>query len=63
MKCVRLTPLLLMIGSLAGCGTSGSYCDIARAVHPSRHDRLTEETQRQILAENEKLERICGVRP
>lgn len=48
----------------AGCATSGgSYCDIARAVRPSIQDKLTTETARQILAENEKLAKLCGVRP
>lgn len=49
---------------ISGCATSGgSYCDIARAVRPSQADTLTAETKRQILAENEKLAELCGVRP
>ncbi len=48
----------------AGCATSGgTYCDIARVVRPSAQDTLTTETARQILRENEKLAKLCGVRP
>jgi hypothetical protein len=43
--------------------SQGSYCDIARPVRPSVQDVLTDETVRQILAENEKLAALCGVRP
>jgi hypothetical protein len=43
--------------------TGGNYCDVARAVRPSMEDVMTEETKRQILAENEKLAELCGVRP
>lgn len=57
--------MTMFIATLAaGCATSGgSYCDIARAVRPSVQDKLTTETARQILAENEKLAKLCGVRP
>lgn len=54
----------LAILSLSGCVTaSGSYCDVAQPVRPSVVDSLTPETARQILAENSKLEKLCGVRP
>lgn len=53
----------MIASSLSGCVTAGSYCDIARAVRPSVEDKMTEGTKRQILAENSKLEKICGVRP
>lgn len=49
--------------SASGCATSGSYCDLARAIRPSVADNLTEGTKRQILAENEKLSKICEVKP
>lgn len=49
--------------SVSGCVTAGSYCDIARPVRPSIEDQMTEGTKRQILAENSKLEKLCGVRP
>ena len=49
---------------LSGCATvGGSYCDVARPVRPSVEDQMTEGTKRQILTENEKLEKLCGVRP
>ena len=50
------------LASLGGC-VSAEYCDVARAVRPSVEDKLTAETARQILAENTKLERLCGVKP
>ena len=54
----------LMLVSLAGCATaSGNYCDVARAIRPSVEDGLTADTARQILTENEKLAKLCGVRP
>jgi len=55
--------LALMMLLASGCATSGSYCDIARPVRPSFEDSLTSETKRQILAENEKLQKLCGVKP
>jgi hypothetical protein len=42
---------------------SGNFCDVARAVRPSVEDKMTEETKRQILRENEKLAKLCGVVP
>ncbi|MNL82671.1 hypothetical protein D3C87_2101050 [compost metagenome] len=54
---------ILIASSLSGCVTAGSYCDIARAVRPSVEDKMTEGTKRQILAENSKLEKLCGVKP
>jgi hypothetical protein len=56
--------LTLTLVSLSGCATaSGNFCDVARAVRPSVEDRMTEETKRQILRENEKLAKLCGVTP
>lgn len=65
MKSIVLGLLILMSASLSGCATAsqGSYCDIARAIRPSVEDIMTDETKRQIVAENEKLARLCGVRP
>ena len=49
---------------LSGCVTSsGSYCDIAKAVQPHSTDVLSEATKRDMLTELEKLEQLCGVRP
>jgi len=48
----------------AGCATvGGDYCQVARAIRPSVEDQMTPETKRQILAENSKLAKLCGVRP
>lgn len=55
--------LALMLVLASGCATSGSYCDIARPVRPSVDDNMTTETKRQILIENEKLLKLCGVKP
>lgn len=41
----------------------GNYCDVARAIRPSVEDNMTAETKQQILTENTKLQRLCGVRP
>lgn len=62
---MALVLTLLMSGLGAGCVTTsgGNYCDIARAVRPSVADTLTPETKRQILRENEKLAKLCGVKP
>ncbi len=54
---------MLTLLCLGGCVTAGSYCDVARPVRPSVEDSLTDGTKRQILAENIKLEKLCGVRP
>ncbi|OYR15558.1 hypothetical protein CEV32_4834 [Brucella rhizosphaerae] len=51
----------MTLGLLSGCATSGNYCNMARAIYASHYD--TSETKRQILAENEKMEKLCGVRP
>ncbi|RYH00313.1 MAG: hypothetical protein EON58_00690 [Alphaproteobacteria bacterium] len=60
----RWAAILLVGISISGCATaSGSYCDVARAVRPSVTDQLSEGTQRQILAENQKLAKLCGVKP
>lgn len=48
----------------AGCVTSkgSQYCDIARVIRPSVLDNVTEETKRQIIANNEKIAKICGIK-
>ena len=61
MKLAVLITALLTLGSLSGCATSGTYCDVARAIYASHDD--TSETKRQILAENEKIEKLCGMQP
>lgn len=54
---------MLTLLCLGGCVTAGSYCDVARPVRPSVEASLTDGTKRQILAENTKLEKLCGVKP
>lgn len=61
---MHLAAMISTVVFLSGCVTSGgSYCDVAKVVRPSPADTLTEETKRQILRENEKLAKLCGVRP
>lgn len=48
---------------VSGCTTSGGVIDGCTWVEPisvSRHDTLTDQTAKEILAHNEKWERICG---
>lgn len=55
--------MTLTVVLASGCVTSGNYCDVASAVRPSVEDKLTPETKRQLLAENEKLAELCGIKP
>jgi len=63
MKPASLAAMMLTLLCLGGCVTAGSYCDVARPIRPSVKDSLTDGTKRQILAENTKLEKLCGVKP
>lgn len=54
---------MLTLLCLGGCVTASSYCDVARPIRPIVEDSLTDGTKRQILAENTKLEELCGVWP
>lgn len=63
MKFKTWVAAMLIALSVSGCVTAGSYCDVARPVRPSVEDKMTEGTKRQILAENEKLAKLCGVKP
>lgn len=63
MKWIASVLLMSTLVFASGCVTSGNYCDVARPVRPSAEDVLTADTARQILRENEKLEKLCGVRP
>jgi len=60
MKRASLAAVMLTLLCLGGCVTAGSHCDVARPVPPSFEDSLTDGTKRQILAENAKLEKLCG---
>ncbi|RAK26397.1 hypothetical protein C7374_11483 [Falsochrobactrum ovis] len=63
MKRANLAAVILTLLCLGGCVTSGSYCDVARPILPSMEDSMTQETKRQIVSENTKLEKLCGVKP
>lgn len=45
---------------LAGCGTKGTYCDVAGEIKLSRNDVLTDESARIIDREQEKFAQFCG---
>lgn len=55
--------MTLTVVLASGCVTSANYCDVARSIRPSVEDKLTAETKRQLLTENEKLAELCGVKP
>lgn len=59
--------MLLALPSLAACATSGpvpsSYCDIARPIYFAPADRLSDRTERAIIAHNEKGADLCGWKP
>lgn len=64
MKWPTLAVTILILSFASGCVTNkGNYCDIAKAIRPSVLDNLTEDTKRQIVRENKKLEKLCKVRP
>jgi hypothetical protein len=39
-----------------------SFCVVAREIRPSRRDRLTDGTVRQIVTHNLKVRRLCRTR-
>jgi hypothetical protein len=68
-----MVALTLSRGSLAAlcitfavsCTTtpSGTLCSIADPIRPANVDVLTDAEVAQILAHNEKLAKLCGVKP
>lgn len=60
MKFVRCLLLMSIAVSTASCATSGSYCEIAKTLHPSRSDVLTQKTKEQLLEHNLTYERVCN---
>lgn len=38
----------------------GDFCDVAAAIRPSRQDKLTDGTERQILKHDEYGAKVCG---
>lgn len=60
---MALVTMLSVLALISGCATSGNYCDVARAIRPSVEDQMTPDTKRQILSENEKVAKLCGIKP
>lgn len=52
----------LSLTSCAPTGPASNYCDIAKPIYFDPADRLTERTERAIIAHNEKGASICGWR-
>ena len=55
--------MALALTSLAACGTSGpadSFCLVAKPIYFAPSDRMSERTERAIIAHNEKGRAICG---
>lgn len=59
MKLRSLALLMLTSAFLAGCVTSGDFCDVSAPIRPSVDDVLTTGTASQILAHNETGARLC----
>jgi hypothetical protein len=56
--------MTLTLVLLGGCATTtGDFCDVASAIRPSKHDGMTEGTQKQVLAHNTYGARYCGWKP
>lgn len=59
--------MLPALASLAGCATSGpapsSFCDNAKPIYFAPADRVSDRTERAIIAHNEKGAELCGWRP
>lgn len=51
---------------LAGCQTpSGNYCQISSVIRPELRDveAISDSLAAQIVAHNEKMQRLCGAKP
>lgn len=58
--------ILAAVLALAGCQTPrGSFCEIAEPIRLTAEevDALGDPAITAVLAHNEKLERLCGVKP
>ena len=61
-RAVFILPLCAI--ALASCVSSGgSFCAVAKPIRPSNVDVLSDSDVAAILAHNEKLQALCGVRP
>lgn len=57
--------MALALMSLAGCAQSGpadSFCLVAKPIYFAAADRMSERTERAIIAHNEKGASLCGWR-
>jgi len=55
--------MALILLSLSGCGGSGpvdSFCMVAKPIYFAPADRMSERTERAIIAHNEKWAALCG---
>lgn len=64
---VALTALVTL--SLAACETAGpgnsaqAFCSIAQPIYLGKADKLTDQTARAIIGQNEIGARLCGWKP
>ena len=59
MKYVKCLLAISIVSLSAGCVTNGNYCDIAKTIHHSRQDILTEKTKSQLVENNLTYEKLC----
>ena len=61
-----MVKVLILAIALAGCTTTkGSFCQISDPIRPSQAtiDVMLDAEVAAVLAHNEKLTRLCGVKP
>lgn len=60
---VGLISVVCAVAIISGCATSGpadSFCLVAKPIYFMPNDRMSERTERAIIAHNEKYEALCG---
>lgn len=60
---LRTALMVLALTSLSGCAGSGhvdSFCMVAKPIYFAPADRMSERTERAIIAHNEKWASLCG---
>lgn len=56
-----LTALAMVsLTSCAGSGPVNSYCEVAKPIYFDVADKMTQRTERAIIAHNEKGAALCG---